>query len=176
MKDQEERKHQMICTQLHETEQLKISGLNKENVYFLHVMRSLALFRKSNPGEGIQKNCEGPGLFLSLFFTKHSLQITVKMGTRWFFYVQALCSPSTRRKWKGKNCGVYFIFAWIIIAFVEVLPSRCLLTSHWLDLDQLFISNCKGVWERYLSATLDKIWVLLVKKGFCLWRGAWHTS
>lgn len=129
-------------------------------------MKSLEIFRKSNHSEGIQKNWGTWPPFVFVLHQEFFADIFVKMGTGWLFYVQALCAPSTREKWKGKNCGVYFIFARMIIAFAEGLPSRRLLTSHWLDLGHLLISNCKGVWERYLSATLDKIWVLLVKKSF----------
>lgn len=120
------RKYQMNCTQLHEAKYLKNSGLNKEKLCFFHAMKSLEVSRRSGPGVGIQKNLLGtwaPFVFVLA-------DTFVKMGTRWLFYVQALCSPSTGKKTKRKSCRVHFVFVRKIIAFAEAPPSRLLFTCH----------------------------------------------
>ena len=120
------------------------------------------------PCVGIQKSCQGPELLcLCSLPSILCLYLCNKGHKMAFFYVQALCSPSTRKKRKGKRYGVYFIFIKKIIAFAEAPPCRLLLTSHWPELSHMLIPNCKRVLERCLSVILDNIWVLLVKKSFC---------
>ena len=43
------------------------------------------------------------------------------------------------------------------MAFPEVPPTKFPLPSYWLELGHMLIHSCKGVWERCLSATMDKI-------------------